>query len=283
MDDDKKEILKTLEEDEKYLETWWKRSEKIQREAPRVQQQLENLRWQKEAVKGAPLPPGDPFPRQLINFTADDLSATRRSLPELPIINSAAIVNSVAGTVSTASMIYDRAFQAYRAEAFELRTWGNYFGTAYEEQQERQGREKQVHDLLDVLKPELAVNFDGAVNEYRILLGSRGRVSGESAGTKIRNIHSHYKGELMEVAQRRLRKQRVDWSEMAQCFIVDSVARTRFESQEDRWRNIQDRLTSLAKSQKQYNESELKQLFTDWLDHLFIVLSLVESAVKERR
>lgn len=96
MDDDKKEILKTLEEHEKYLESWWERNEKIQKEVPKVQQSLENIRWQKEAVKSAPLPPGDPLPRQLINFTADDLSATRRSLPELPIINSAAIVNSVA-------------------------------------------------------------------------------------------------------------------------------------------------------------------------------------------
>src|SRR5262245_54071478 len=115
MADNKKEVLETLEEHEKYLEAWLEGYDRIQKEAPRVRQQLEQIRWQREAAKSAPLPSDDPFFAQLTDLTAGDFSATRRSVPELPIINPSAIINSVTGSTSTTLMVFDCTFQARKS------------------------------------------------------------------------------------------------------------------------------------------------------------------------
>src|SRR5258706_15551985 len=98
--DDKKKALETLEEHEKHLETWLERNDKNQREVQKIQQQLELLRWQREAGKSAPFSSDSPFFRQLTDSATNDLYTTQRALPELPMITPSVLVNSTAGTVS---------------------------------------------------------------------------------------------------------------------------------------------------------------------------------------
>jgi hypothetical protein len=136
------------------------------------------------------------------------------------------------------------------------------------------GRENVIRELVGKLKPGLVGEFDNAAAAYRASLA--GTNSQTNAGIALRNVIEHYKGEIMNMARRHPKDQKVSWPQMAECFVGNvGVARQRFTQQETVWCDLQQRLSGLAKGRILLNQSELRTLYTEFIDHLYIVLSLV--------
>jgi hypothetical protein len=73
------------------------------------------------------------------------------------------------------------------------------------------------------------------------------------------------------------KEQKLKWAQIAERLVDDDGAsRNRFIRQEGVWNDLQQRLSRLAKSHFALDETELRSTFTKFLDHLYIVLSLVK-------
>ncbi len=74
---------------------------------------------------------------------------------------------------------------------------------------------------------------------------------------------------------RRPDEQKVTWDQMADRLVGDQgVARKRFLEQKCVWDKLHESLSGLAKNRDQLDHRALRTTFTDFLDHLYVVLSL---------
>jgi hypothetical protein len=242
-----------------------------------VQQQLDCAEWEERALSEVPNETEFTIPGHVTASLAEDLDTLHQALPKMPEIKYHLIDTSAATTSTTSVKVYQLTDNARHSSNSKIRDWGTIYGTQYENLQNQHGREQEVRNLLHNLKPELAVEFDQAVSEYRAALADTG--SNTSAGIALRNVHDHYKGEIMNLARQSIEKQKITWQQMANQLVDDvGVARPRFQDQQKEWHDLQQCLSELAKGKAQLKQSELKSIFTKFIDHLHIVLSLINAS-----
>jgi hypothetical protein len=262
-----------------YLDDWLNQAKSVQKAVPKVQQQLELAKWEEETLSGVPNQAANIIPSDVTSSLAEDLEIVHKALPKIPQINLVALDVSVATTSTTSVRIYQVTDHARRSDDPQICGWGTKHSEQYEALQNQLGREQEVRSLLHKLKPSLAIEFDGALSEYRAVLAGTG--SQTNAGIALRNVIEHYKGEVMNLARRHNKEQNITWEQMSDRLVDNvGVARHRFQEQEKKWNDLQGRLSKLAKGRIQLDQSELRSVFTEFIDHLYIVLSLINKEKK---
>jgi ribosome-binding ATPase YchF (GTP1/OBG family) len=257
-----------------YLADWLSRAKDVQEAVPKVQQQLELAKWEEKTLSNVPKHASNILSNDIKLSLAEDLEAVRRELPEIPQIKLVALDASVATTSVTSTMIYNVTDQARHSNDIQIYDWGIKCSEQYETLQSLLGREQEVRKLLKNLSPKLEDEFNSAVDEYRATLASTSKQA--NVGIALRNVIEHYKGEIMNLARRYPNEQKLTWEEMANRIVNDfGFARQRFRQQGVKWDNLQQRLTKIAKGYIQLEENELRGVYTEFIDHLYIVLSLI--------
>ena len=256
-----------------YLQDWLDKAKSIQKVVPKVRQVLESAVWQASALADAPQEVGT----QVTAYLEEDLQMLRKELPEVPKVVPTGVYLSDVTTATTSEVIYQAAWDAQSNQDFKVRDWGAKQCQAYETLQNRLERVKDVRGLLSRLKSCLATEFDEAFSAYQRLLA--GTDAQHGAAIAMRNVLEHYKGELMNRARRHPREQKLSWQQMAERLVAaDKIARDRFALQEQKWQALQHRLSRAAKGHVVLDDADVRNIFAEFTDHLYIVLCLVCSS-----
>jgi hypothetical protein len=185
-------------------------------------------------------------------------------------------LNASTGSMAvTAADVYAITDQARWSVVVPISEWGNRYSNEYLALQDRLKREGEVLNLLSKLKPSLGHEFKQASNDVKKCLANN--ISQISAGIAMRNVLEHFKGELFELARKHPREQKLNWSKIADRLVVSGTLRDRFKIQEKRWNQLQQRLSKLAKCHITIDNLELKSIFAEFIDHIYISLSLVQT------
>jgi hypothetical protein len=257
-----------------YLADWLNQAKSVQDAVPKVQQQLDLARWEEQTLSDAPNLTSNVIIGDVTSFLQEDLATVQQALPKIPRIDHVMLDISVATTSTTSTTIYHCTDHARHSDDPKVRDWGSRYSKQYENLQDQIGREQQVRSLLYRLSPKLTQEFDDAIYQYRGALA--GTSTQPSTGIALRNVIEHCKGEVMNLAHQQRKDEKMTWKLMAERLVDNvGVARDRFQQQEEKWRTLQVRLSKLAKGHIQIDQTEIRSVFTEFLDHLYAVLSLI--------
>lgn len=270
------ELRRKVEQKWEKLSTWLDNLKSAEEIAPIVNQQLEITQWEREVISNAPRSCHE-VPYDHIKAAYDrDLESIDRHLSKIPQFSAQAMVGT---TLSTGADVYSYLEYTKHLPHDDTKQWAQKYIPQYQEIQITQQRCGQVRQLLEALKPELATEFDTAIQNYKGFMG--GYKKAIDAGIALRNVLGHYKGELWE----RVRKpceQKVRWHKMAARLTVDSSARDTVLDQETKWNQLQQELSKIAKAESNISQEELKGIFTRLVDHIMVVLNLTEQSWKQQ-
>ncbi len=269
--DDAKELA---QQKRVYLQDWLNDAKSIQAAVPNVQKQLDLAIWDEQTLSDAPHEVENVISASVAPLLEQDLDTIHKALPELPRVELRQVYVSDATTSTSSTIIYHFASDARSSHDLQMEMWGDRHCKRYEALQSELGRENEVRNLLYGLKDTLGREFDDAVSACRMARVDIG--TQPSAGIAMRNVLEGYKGELMARACHP-NEQKVTWEQMADRLVGDQgVARQRFREQKCVWSTLHDGLTDLAKNRFQLAPGALTTIFTQFVDHLYITLSLAK-------
>jgi hypothetical protein len=270
---DAKELSK---EKKTYLQDWLNKAGPINEAVPKVKQQLELAIWEEKAFSEMPDRIANAIPANVTKHQKQDIMTLHKTLPSLPEIKNNLVCISDATAATTSNMIFQIIDDARHNQEQQIHEWGERHSTQYIQLQERLGREKEVRKYLLKIKGELATEFDKAISAYRREMA--GIESKSEFGITMRNVLEHYKGEIMNQARQQPKEQKIEWHIMAERLVKNIMdSRQRFIEQGERWKNLHERLTKLAKGLIKFDQHDLESIFTESLEHMYIVLSLVNA------
>lgn len=266
---------KLANEKKRHISNWLSQAKTIADAVPKVQQQLELASWETSALSDAPDEIITHLSGNLNSSLCQDLEIMKQALPQMPEIDLK-ILNASTGSMSvTAADVYKITDHARWSVVVLISEWGNRYSNEYLALQDRLEREGEVLNLLTKMKPSLGHEFKQASNDVKKCLANN--ISQISSGIAMRNVLEHFKGELFELARKHLREQKLNWSEIADRLVVSGTLRDRFKIQEERWNHLQQRLSRLAKGHITIDNLELKSIFAELIDHIYISLSLIQT------
>jgi len=257
-----------------YLEDWLEDAKSIQIIVPKVQRQLELAVWDEKALSDIPRGLESTVSKDVRPMLEQDLQTLHEALPKPARVDLDKLYISDVTTSTTSTTIYHFASDARQNGDSQIQMWGSQHCEQYETLQSELGREKEVRSLLHNLRTNLGLEFDEAASAYSMARAGTG--TQRNAGIAMRNVLEHYKGELMARACH-VNEQKVTWQQMADRLVRDQgTPRGRFMEQESTWGRLHRRLTGLAKNREQLDHAAVASIFTEFLDHLYIVLSLAK-------
>lgn len=273
---DKAKQLST--EKRKYIEGWLDGARVIVEIAPKVKEIYDTVKWEEDAIHSAPETLSDDLNSSLGGPLERSLENIQIALPPIPDFDPEVTIAGTASTVTASgSIVYGQIKRAEGIPDPAIQSWSKGWTQRYEALQESQSKHDEVRKLLLKLGPEQASEFDEAIESYR--LATQGLKSRSDAANDMRNVLNHYKGELRAKATPRSIHPREHWPTIAKKLSVggvDSVAYHEILAQEDRWKSLTKRLSDIVHENPSSSNLSLTALYTEFLDHLYIVLSGVQ-------
>lgn len=273
MNDELKEVKeKTL----KLLQDWLSKFEEAKEVAPSIQQAYELKSWESEVLDTMPDAATEiPYDHLLEKYSMEQ-EFWSSNLPQMPSHDKWTLSSGSALSVSSSVSTYQLVARALDLGDPETQLWAEKHTYQYMEMQRQQQRIAYVRSALKSLNPDRASEFDRAVETYRFW--STGWSERESVGIALRNVLEHFKGDLYEKAINRPREQKIKWPQMAMRLAkggANSPESKTLIAEEETWKSLHRRLTEVAKTLDTGVATNLDMIFTEWIDHLYTVLSLV--------
>ena len=277
MSTDNIDDINELEAKKNYLEEWLARHKKAQHIAPQVQINLELTEWQLRALRDRPKE-ADEIP--LVDMGSQlrrERDFLSRALPMMPIYDVNAIDSSTALSSSGTADLYSYIARVGDLESQEARRYSLRHTTAYNDLQEEQERPKAVRRLLIELgNKQIVDRFDRAMAAF--LATKRGSGERTSASMEMRTLLDGIKGELFAKA-RTQPKENMTWGRMAERLAKGGPGRIEYQeliARESVNSSLVNRLSQVGKDREGLSYANINVLWTELLDHIFIVLGLVK-------
>lgn len=269
--------MRGLEDKREHLEEWWRRFGKASEIAPNVQRFLEVTRWETEALDNRPdiadeIPVddlGDTFQREYANL--------KRVLPMMPEYDTSR-VDSLGTALSTSSSAstYVHVLQIGTLPSQEAHDYAAEHTWAYRDLQKEHSRPQEVRSLLAQLgNPQTLDRFDSALNA--VLTAKGGIGEREAAANAMRNLLDGVKGDLWPKA-RQWRTENMTWEKMAKRLTAQKgeAARKEVLAKESQRQSLYSQLTNVLKDREGGSVIGVNDIWVQVLDHLYVVLTLVE-------
>jgi hypothetical protein len=266
-----------LEETIDHLEKWLDRCRKANAAAPYVQRTLETLRWEAEVFNDRPdiadeIPLGDlsaTFGRQHQHLT--------EALPMMPEYDASKVSMGTAVATSASATTYTYITRVGSLPNQEARDYATQHTSAYRQLQDSHDRPQEVRALLQKLgNPQTLDRFDRALRG--VLTAKHGIKERTAAANEMRNLLDGVKGDLFQKARRRPREN-MDWDIMTQKLTsvqIGSVAHQELREQKSRRGSLYNQLSSVLKDREGHARIDLDDLWSQVLDHLYVVLTLID-------
>ena len=214
------------------------------------------------------------------NFTFRDYAKgndyIKESLPLPPDYDPVTL--GITGVISTigSTGAYTTIINAGLVDDLDLNQWSKEFTHPYYELQKKQSRFDVVREKIQLLDPNRVKELDESANAY---LTSKNDASERvKAGTCMRNVLEHYKGDLFVYA-RKWPKENMTWKKMCSRLVINSPSGVEFETlliQEREWSKLHSQLSTVLKKQRPSVMLNLESLWVKLIDHLYIVLGLID-------
>ncbi len=270
------QVKRLATERRELLENWLRSYKQASQVVAHVDEAYQVAKWEEDVLLSAPKA-ADGLPwGQLEELYTGDLNDARAVFPPMPSYDPSQTASiSVAGTVS-ASATYGLVAQVSRLPDERARQWSVDRAARYQSLQAAAGRRDRVRSLLGKLAPRLVVQFDEAERSYRGATDAG--QSQEAAAFAMRNVLEHYRGELFARA-RRWPKENMTWPGMAERLGYQRTGpkpHSLLLREEVVWGQLEKDLSNLGKAQVYSGSLDLVTVHTQFLDHLFTVLTLVK-------
>jgi len=273
----KEKWLEKLREKRDYLKLWLERIKNAQEVVPVVHQTLEQTEWEIDALENAPVEADEITVVDLSDTIDRELHYWKIHVPIPPPYDVKAVSSSSAISTSATACIYEFVSRVGDLETPATVEYSGMYTVSYQELQQKQDRVSEVRRLIDMLgNPQTLERFERALASYHAAESSTGQRT--SAAIEMRTLLDGIQGDLFEKARDHPGENMV-WSTMAERLTKGEQGGV----EEAELRGIQvsrssliDRLSRIGKDREGGSVTDLGHIWTQLLDHLYAVLSLVE-------
>lgn len=264
-----------LDDDERYLTEWLIRFNQAKDIAPHVYRVLQNVKWQKDALKNQP--------DEAAEIPTGDLSASidaahihlMNTFPLMPEYSRVSANTTGAYSASAGSGIYNFVARVGDLGTPAAKAYSEKFTGLYRNLQVAQDRPQEVRRLVERLRQsQTLARFDTAYKSYLEIKAGGSRAG---AAGNVRTLLDGIKGDLFEKA-RKSPKENMTWETMAGRLVAGASAdedRKQLVLKLINHQSLVNRLSEVLKDREAGSLTNLDDLWTQVLDHIFTVLTLV--------
>lgn len=260
------------------LGTWLERQRKAAKLVPEVQRAFEDADWQYNALTFLEVAAPGEVGKALDQSLELSYAQLCNSLPLPPECRPPDFTAVTTGVTSSTSAVYETTYTILSSP--EHRDTAEELLAAYRTLQDRHGRLAEVRQLMVQRFPVSAAQYEVAYATYMTSRSQESQVP--AAASELRNLLDRFKGELWEQA-RKHPKENMTWATMVERLIPGDKPATEGDilCREEISRNrLYSRLSEYAKRRVDSGPDGLAHLWTEMLDHLYIMCMgiLAESA-----
>lgn len=268
--------MKKLEAKRDHLKDWLERHRKAQDAVPFVQMNLDITEWEIQALSNRPdeadeIPLGD-----LESKFGSEYDHLTRALPMMPEYDADALPTLTAVTTSGSADVFAYVTRVGSLGTPDACVYSQKYTVAYRELQAAQSRPKNVRDLLRKLgNPNTLQRFDRALNACFAATSGTGERT--AAAGEMRTLLDGVQGDLFTKA-RKQPSENMTWETMAERLSTGKprgMAHQRLINEKNTRSSLISQLSDVLKDREGRSPVNLDDLWSQLLDHLFIVLRLV--------
>jgi hypothetical protein len=256
-----------------FLKGWLEQFKKAQDVVQYVQIHLDTTEWAIQVLSNCP---ADMTSVDFANTFSSDYEHVTGVLPVMPDYDLNALRDSLAFSASGLSALYGFVSSVADMNTQEAQNYSDIYCHSYRELQNIQDRSNVVQDLLKKLNNHDTLDrFDRASKAYFAAKSSTGERT--AAALEMRTLLDGVKGILFEKARTKS-NENMTWSEMAKRLakgVAGGNEQQIILNQEAVRQELIDRLSPIAKGWAGKSSENLDHLWTQLLDHIYIVLSLI--------
>lgn len=264
-----------LEAKKNYLTEWLQRNQAAQEIAPHVHSLLETTEWEVEALHDLPEEADEIlFPELAVNLKRD-YDHLRAALPMIPKFDENLLFDSIVVNTSGSAIVYVFASRVGDLGTPQAIEYSQKHTRRYLDLQSSQNRPQEVRALLEKLNsPQVVARFDRARTGYDAIKTGTGTRS--AAAAEMRTFLDGIKGELFKLAQRSP-KENMTWEAMTtRLSKVGAAEQQELMDQGAKRERLISRLSDVLKDREGGSLTNLDNLWTQLLDHVYVVLGLIK-------
>ncbi len=271
----KKKLIEVSKERREYLKDWLAKIKKANERIPDIQDMVEQTEWDVDMFSNMP-DGGEEFisPRLLIDYSkGNEFLKSNLPLPPHYTIQTVNITSSVITSGSTGA--YTTILLGSEVNDPFINQWSKEYSISYRKIQEKQSRFEKVNQYLKKINADRIDELETSRNVYLATIAGVGKKI--AAGIAMRNLLEHFKGDLFEKA-RLWPKENMTWKLMAGRLTVNGDESFDYEAlirQKSVWTSLHNVLSDVAKNKKQGKDIDLESVWVKLIDHLFIVLGII--------
>lgn len=260
---------------QEYIKDWKERIQEAQKIAPIIDKIEEVTNWEEQALTNLP-DEADEIPMVTLNNDLEmDYQQFTKSLPMPPRISTQFVSqNTTAGTITSASSTFEFVSRVGDLRTPMCRAYSSSFINAYYGIQKSQNRGNEVRQfILRLNNSNLLQRFDECIDSISRLHLSLEKK--ESTANFIRNLINGIKGELFERARNKP-GENMTWEKMATRLSINDNGKKLIIRQELVKSNLLSRTADALKNILTESETNIDFIWTQTIDHLFIVLNNIK-------
>jgi hypothetical protein len=269
------EELSWLNKKKEYLIEWKDRLKYAEGALPLVEQTLENTSWEIETIQNRPATAGGPAP-ELVETFKREYYVVVDSLPQIPNFDQKRLSTASTVNISGTAYMYRHLTEMEKSDTPELRSYAQAYLAKYDALQDAQQRQQQTRTLVQKLNSaSLLSRFDQA--SEAVVRAKSALTTTTQAASEMRNLLYGVNGELIEFA-RATKREAISWSEIAKRLAKpdpSDVAYNELCKQGEVYKALTDHLSNIAKDHVTVSLEELSHIWTQVLDHIYMMLELV--------
>lgn len=270
------EELNILREKEQYLDQWKSHLRKAEDAVPDAQANIEMTKWQIDALTNLPKPSGSTLPSNILDILKRDYDFTKKAFPLIPDYDIAVAGTATANTTGAAATIYNYVASYADIGSPQATRFSNKYTDQYHKIQANQQRPDKVRQLMEAFCSTNTIQrFNTAEMAYiraKSEVGSR-----REAANELRNTLYGLNGDLVELAG--TAKDNHPWQKMAAALSKGGVGSNECQEvirQNSVRKTLDSRLANILKDRAEGSYTNLEDVWTEVLDHIYTVLSMLE-------
>jgi len=273
----KTDDVKKLEDERDHLQNWLKNLSNAQDLVPDVLKRLEQIEWAISALKNAPEESEDISSPSISTNIDRDYKLLPIGLPMIPEYSRERFssTDSTAGSVTAA--VYELVARIGDLNTPDSQSYSQKYTELFYGLDVIQKRQDDVRNLLVNLSNQNTINrFDKALKallSYKIAVGDK-----ESASNSMRNLIEGVQGVLFEKARTSPKEKNITWKIMSARLIKVNASKEEIDTlldQEIERNKLINLLSTVLKDREGISVTNLEYIWTQLLEHIFIVLNLV--------
>lgn len=256
-----------------HLTIWLQRNKDAQSIVPVVQKMIDDLNWQIDALSNRPEEAEDVY----LEFRPETIARLTGVIPPMPAYDGDQATSFYAATTSGSATVFGFVSRVGDIATPGAQAYSSKYLRSFQELRSSQDRPAEARELLVKLnKPNLLDRFDRAVNTYSSL--KAGVAKRTAAASEMRTLIDGLQGILFERATEH-QGENMNWEIMSRK-LAKGTPGEREEQELLRQKAVRgsiiSRLSDVLKDHLAGSATNMDNIWSEVLDHIYVVLSLVK-------